>query len=344
MPLGMSPIQCARRGWTNVGPETLECQCCGERIAVSARPEATSAGGLGASAPSAAPRPWEVNGEVVRLEKGDVEAWASLLVERHSPFCPWRCHEASCADPMKQLDSEIVAGVERRLAGLRAGLLHRPVLTDDPDHGDSGDSATPGLGGAPGGERPPHISALELLARAGWEHGGRGADGEDVLQCTFCLRAVISQSFRHVPLTPCVLGSKRSQPEGGFASLAEESASKAPRSEGVSAPSRDLWTWRGARPQDFDAHAMHRFYCPMFSRPDDELGPAAVRLARCRLGRSPGAEALAAEGGEGSDDGAAAAAPSDAGPGGASLATGKPDEAVERAYDLLRQLDAVLDQ
>jgi hypothetical protein len=323
MPLGISPIQCARRGWVNIGQDTLECRCCSEQLVVTSRGDgfsvsATTAatGGTDAAAggtrstSSSGERFWAVNDVRVQAGKQDVEAWSTLLVERHSPFCPWRIPDVVCADPVQQTDNEVLADVDRRENGLLAGLLHCPVMRDD------------------GEKNSSVLSEFELLARAGWELGPRTANGDATLQCSYCLRLVVIQSFRHKAVARDSVGSKRTYTEAGLDADTAEPPTKVRLDGSELAPTSTYGTRRTPRPDIFEPYAAHRFYCPMYSRPDDaDLSRAGYRVARVCAARRSTVTPDAAPTGD--------AAPS----GGCEH---NHEEAIAKAHDLLRELDKIL--
>jgi len=326
-PLGISPIECARRGWFNVGLDTLECACCGEDLRVERDGETWLVNGLPVSAKGQEPL--------------SSAAWAEVLIKGHGPFCPWRSHEVGIADPSKLSDHELADAVEERLKGLRASLSVRPLLAEG--------STTPDEGG-----EQKAVDTLEALARAGWEFAGRSHCGTEFLSCAFCLRMIAVQSFTHLP----VARSDCSEvPGGGFSSedcgeppqkatrLSEATPGAGSNVKLPRAPAPGLWIpappqARGAVTATaaagapvaatvyMDPHALHRFYCPVYSRADDDLGPLAVRIinARAEAARAAGAgEAEAA----GCPDGQLKG----------STAEGS---AVARAEELLRALDVLL--
>jgi len=209
---------------------------------------------------------WLVSGVPLPPAKGDWPAPGEpQLVEGHSPFCPWRSHEATCLHAAKMSEREIFDVVERRATGLRAavagdtkGALCLPILAGE------------------GEEEECAEDVCEALARAGWEHARR--DELDLLRCAYCLRLVVVQSFAH--RRPCA--------ENGACEENDEPAAKRARLS----PRPGLWTPRtraiapGPAEDDavaeMDPLALHRFYCPMFSRPPDDLSPMASRIVRIR--------------------------------------------------------------
>mmetsp|Transcript_116188 Transcript_116188/g.353388 ORF Transcript_116188/g.353388 Transcript_116188/m.353388 type:complete len:376 (+) Transcript_116188:77-1204(+) len=320
-PLGASPIECARRGWVNVGLDTVTCECCHADLRVQRDGET-----------------WLVNGRPVPSEGSGAATWAAALASGHGPFCPWRSHDAAIADPTKHSDRELVEGVEERLKGLRESLQHRPAL-------DSGSS---------GGEGSEASSALEVLARAGWEFGGRGDKGSELLRCGFCLRTVAVQSFPHCPLAA---GGKAVASEAVALGELGEPPSKAPRLQAAPAPedgssaellppTPGLWappahTGAGgataAGPALMDPYALHRFYCPVYSRADDDLGPVAARIVRVHAAASKAAAAA-----EGQGDGTSGPGGAEAGGQGVNGCGRVTSSAAARAEELLRKLDALL--
>merc|ERR1719221_418262 len=71
-PLGCSPIECARRGWANTGPDIVGCECCGAELRVARSGDQ-----------------WLVNGSPLATEgSGAAAAWAKALSLGHGPFCP----------------------------------------------------------------------------------------------------------------------------------------------------------------------------------------------------------------------------------------------------------------
>lgn len=226
-PVGVSPIECARRGWAALGVHVVVCECCGAELRITREAEV-----------------WLVNG----APSEDVPS-RKLLVEGHSAFCPWRAHEVSLADPGTWSDREIVESVDKRLREMQEKLSCIPALTNDPENGAA--------------------NTYEVLSRAGWGPSAHAPEVGDVdlLQCFFCLRCVAVQSFPHWPVS------------GGRGELGEPPA-KAAR-QGLE--DGRLWTPRDSSGRsNFEPHALHRFFCPMFSPESDDLSPNAVRMIIAR--------------------------------------------------------------
>lgn len=306
-PLGLSPIACARRGWCNVGPDVAECEVCSGEL----RLERSTLGF------------WLVNGQPMQAlgsQKSPEEAaatsqallppsWATCIValqQGHSPFCPWRSHEVALADLSRLSDRELAESVERRKRGLETALEHVPVVLE-------------------GGQEAP--DALESLASGGWEPlGSSKAEGLEYLRCSLCLRTVTVQAFSHRP------------PDRGSEGPPKKVARTDPRP-----PVAGQWTpkLRGLGVSEkvvaeaaaaaaaqadlvgFDPHALHRYFCPLYCRPDEELSPEAARVLKAR------AAALMTASSKANAD-------AELGP---AAAAGR---AVERAESLLRALDAIL--
>ncbi|CAK0868647.1 unnamed protein product [Prorocentrum cordatum] len=306
-PLGASPIECAVRGWRCAGADVAECDCCGGQFRVERHPGKGGwlANGVPVAPADAAAEGGGAAGAAAGAPCGPRAAWAEALIQGHCPFCPWRSHEVLLADQSKLSDREVAEAVEQRLQGLRANLRCVPSIVDV-----DGEAGTQDGGG------------LATLARAGWEYAWRmDYDGVSVeyLRCTLCLRAVAAQAFAH----------RRRSTEG-------EPPAKAARKADAGAgellpPEPKLRKLRTPGPQAvppgaaelLDPFALHRFYCPMYSRPDDRLGEAATRAIRAHAAAAPAEAAEAADGSSG------------CAPDAAALAADGPEE-------LLRQLGAIL--
>lgn len=189
-------------------------------------------------------------------------------------------------------DAELADVIATNLRDLRSNLSHCPKL-------------------------PPtstqDVDVIELIACAGWTFGGlvdapAGASPAscatmtntdaisctekklEVLQCTFCLRAVAVQSFSHSSVSSASV-------DGSLVEAAEEidegSAPPAKKRRcDESRPWRGIWTpthrTYGLSATDneldavaFDPQGLHRCYCPMYSRLGNELSPTATRIVRC---------------------------------------------------------------
>jgi hypothetical protein len=241
MPIGASPIECARRGWKNVGIDVIECECCG----------------------------LQVTAEQLRKDTGPR---ARLLVEGHSPFCPWRSHEVSLADPSKLSDREVAEDVAQRLSRLKASLRHYPVLVDD----------------------SPAEKTLKALAFSGWEvvENGKCADtASQLLRCAFCNRTVAVQSFNFRPVPE--IGQEAEEVAEGV-DAASERPSKVARRSPPLPPEKGLWCPQARLPalgvqaaspevdvaHPFDMYSLHRFFCPMYSRAGDNAPRFSLRAWR----------------------------------------------------------------
>lgn len=309
-PVGVSPIECARRGWAGAGRDLVACECCGAELAVQREGHI-----------------WLVNGKPVEGQPGE-----AALLDGHSPFCPWRCHDVALTDPAKMSEREIEEATDRRLERLRSSLEHVPVLSD-------GEAAE-----AEGRE----ADACEALTRAGWEYAGLGGSAPqrlELLRCFFCLRTVSVQSFSH-----CLAPKEPARSEDG------EPMAKARRVE-AKPPQDGLWTPRSGFPTQggsagegdgassaegassskssivaMDPHALHRFYCPMYSRAEEDLSPLAARVIEAR---AEGAERRRRWG-------ARQATATQEAVASASSAEAEADAAVARAKELLAGLYAIL--
>lgn len=332
-PLGVSPIRCAQRGWCNVGPDTLRCECCNTQLTIR-QEEGT----------------WLVNGQPTKALTGPLtaSAWDETLSNSHGRFCPWRSHEVMSCDPTQLSDAELVENVQDRVRGL-CSLQCYPVL----DEGSNGCEAEQKRSTA------GKTNVLEALARAGWDYGGCGAQGTEFLRCTYCLRVVAVQSFAHtrgpgaggVPdvasddtaerpakVARCENSSPALSNSVGATGSGSDAASNRETSS-INSPLPGLWTprpWSATEGKMantasgagagttassvMDPYALHHFYCPLYSRADDDLGPLSARIVRVH----------AADGVQ------------KAGDSGALTALNPARSAAERAEDLLRALEAVL--
>jgi len=256
--MAVNPIQCVRRGWKGTGRDTIECVCCGEELTIIREGDI-----------------WIINGKPFDNPPG-----TETLIDYHSNFCPWRCHDVSLTDPGEMSDRMILEATEYRLAALRAHLRHVPVLAppNEDASGDPEQQDLPNLSGA--SEEDP----FECLARAGWEIDHRhkeqqqqAATGLDIVRCFFCLRSVAIQSFphRHVEVNPKVVGEPPAKRR------------KRASSSTVVPPQAGLWTPKpggdATEPVKMDPHSLHRYYCPMYSSVDEDLSPLARRLIEVRI-------------------------------------------------------------
>jgi len=251
----------------------------------------------------------------------------------------------SC-DPAQLSDTELVETVQDRYRGL-CSLQSYPLL----DEGSKGRETEQKSSAA------AKTKVLEALARAGWEYGGSGVQGIEFLRCTYCLRVVAVQSFAHIRTlgaagVPDVTSDDTSERPAKVArcenvshtfsssvDAAGSATSVASNREAVTVnlPLPGLWTplpWSSrtntasgagagtisSSSMEMDPYSLHHFYCPLYSRADDDLGPLAARIVRVH----------------------AADAAQKAGDGGALPALNPARSAAERAEDLLRALEAVL--
>eukprot|EP00439_Symbiodinium_sp_Y106_P061867 s296_g9.t1 len=90
-PAGISPLDCARRGWVNTGLDMLRCECCGEELKIE-RVEGT----------------WLCNGKPMGSESEvpSAAAFAEVLEQGHSGFCPWRSSQVVLNDPLRECDQD----------------------------------------------------------------------------------------------------------------------------------------------------------------------------------------------------------------------------------------------
>lgn len=253
-PIGVSPIECARRGWACAGEHRVVCECCGAEV------EVTREGSI-----------WLVNKKPCKEAPG-----SKVLVEGHSPFCPWKCHDVSLADPAQLSDAELVEAASKRAQALRTALTCLPVLAAEEDAQDP----------------------CEALGRAGWEPGEESKP--DVLQCFYCLRCVAVRSFPHRQITAT---SPWSRGDNG------EPPRKVPYTASIRQivlpAESSLWTprpWKGtegsggdeSEARGFDPHALHRFYCPLYSSASTDLSHLAVRTIQACEAAAAAAERKAA--------------------------------------------------
>lgn len=161
-PQGISPIDCARHGWINSGPNLLECETCFAELHIE------SVQGVH----------WLVNASPGPAGRGTVKEWTLQIMQRHGPFCPWRSEETLVADPNKLPTKEILESVRNRFDNMCASLKYYPILLDD----------------------TPETQVLQILACAGWENNDslidEGGQLLERLRCVYCLRIATVQSFK----------------------------------------------------------------------------------------------------------------------------------------------------
>lgn len=348
MPSDVSPIECARRGWVNIGFDVIQCECCG----------------------------LEVQAEKLRKDPGSC---ARDLVRGHSAFCPWVSHQVP--DPSKLTDREMAEDIERRIRSLRA-LRHYPVLADDAgaaktlkalalagwEYDLREDARAVPEAFAPGAEvlvrldsgdngEPAEWHPATIVSRSEasgkheynirWTEGGEEdvAEFEGIrawepqcIRCVFCVRSVAVEAFDHRPMPKVgeadVVEAAATEAKGGD----EERPCKAPRLEPPLPPRQGVWTpqcrvaplggLQAVTGHPFDQYCWKRFYCPMYSRAGDELPPLALKASRVHE--------EAARRMRGSDSADGTAAMGDAGE------EGSVDEVVARAEKTLRAVEELV--
>eukprot|EP00933_Yihiella_yeosuensis_P037310 TRINITY_DN31210_c0_g2_i1.p1 TRINITY_DN31210_c0_g2~~TRINITY_DN31210_c0_g2_i1.p1 ORF type:complete len:399 (+),score=95.91 TRINITY_DN31210_c0_g2_i1:91-1197(+) len=285
-PIGLSPIDAARRGWVNSGYDTLTCRCCGGELKV----ERNESGA------------WLANGEPLALgsagsSKPTAASCRAALENGHSAFCPWRSSAVRLNDPASLSDAELASGVESRRQNLAASLENQmPTVAEG-----SGKAADPAL----------------TLALAGWDVASKGEN--PTMRCFLCLRTVPVKEHDKIP----TYGDSVSKI--GRAADGEPPAKAARQAPAATADTLfDPFSF-------FDPYARHRFYCPLFCRPDEELGPVAVRLVKAREAAAAAAESSKTSTQDDEKDASKATS---------AIATA--DAAAVRAEALLRALDAIL--
>jgi len=266
-PIGVSPIECAKRGWRCHGQDRIVCECCPASLTIERNDGK-----------------WLINGAVVEDEQ---LLGSSVLAAGHHEFCVWRSHMVDVADPAKLSDREIVQAAERRLESLRKNLHTVPILAN---------------GG--GGEEDDSAEIMQSLARAGFEFASKSDHNGgriDVLSCVYCLRAQMVQSFSQLAV---------SSGPGTARGADGEPAGKAARKD-VLPPRDGLYRPRPHVPggdntaqpsgdgrSTMDPYALHRFYCPMFSRAHDDLTPLAEKVIKvCVMASTAAAEGGVKDGG-----------------------------------------------
>lgn len=292
-PLGISPINAARRGWECIGRDVAKCNSCSKEMRIECHKFK-----------------WVVNTkEFSMFCDGSDESTLrynqiceALLTKVHNGSCPWKGQISSPGDPGTISDAGLAEDAERRLKRLGDGLVHCPVLVKGSRH----------EGGT-----------LETLAIAGWELVPGGTDDPrgalELLRCTWCQRVVAVQAFLHrlvsagevdgdvadEPVAEAMRQEDEPVAEASRKRAQEcvDEASEAPRKRGRCTPpadTTDAVAQESARPQvlpplpglytplargrqecTFDPYGCHRFYCPIYSQQHGVRSRLAVRTARC---------------------------------------------------------------
>lgn len=294
-PVGLSPLAAARRGWSCKGPNLLECNVCYGELCLK-----YDQNGI-----------WLANGEPVALSAASANGAViytsaccrAALEKGHSLFCPWRSSEVTLHDPSRLSDDELAAGVQSRRRSLLETLKCLPIVVD--------------------GDQEARDAAL-VLATAGWEAVPQ--KDCDMLQCSICLRTLVVQAFAHQSVVDATAGDRGRSEEGEPPDKMRRKQPSPPDPRWWRPQLRGISTSAALGQQAviekclLDPYALHRYYCPMYSRPDEELGVAATRVVKAR-------ESVACKAGPGEVQDLAAA----------GLAAAK-------AEDLLRALDTLLPQ
>eukprot|EP01025_Chloroclados_australasicus_P018440 TRINITY_DN19684_c0_g1_i1.p1 TRINITY_DN19684_c0_g1~~TRINITY_DN19684_c0_g1_i1.p1 ORF type:complete len:490 (-),score=55.22 TRINITY_DN19684_c0_g1_i1:585-1985(-) len=108
-PQALSPIECARRGWINEAPDTLQCRLCEGRLFV----------------------PYETFSHKSDYQN-TLKQTASKLIANHQPKCQWRKKKcrSSTLDFQQFERADLQASFEERLASLKEAEQYLPQLVN----------------------------------------------------------------------------------------------------------------------------------------------------------------------------------------------------------------------
>lgn len=234
----------------------LRCECCAEELKIE------RVDGI-----------WLCNSKPMGSESEvpSAAAFAEVLEQGHSGFCPWRSSQVVLNDPLRECDQAVADDVEKRRLGLLKGLRHIPVVS---------------------AEGKEVEDAAKALALAGWEFYESPEDQTEMFRCYICLRTHSVFAFLHRAVEPEDSGGggeppdkkqrTRPPPEVPYSSAwTPEVRVTSPKASQTDATTKGM----------FDPYTSHRFYCPLYCRPEGQLSPAAKRLLDAPMSQAPGGAA-----------------------------------------------------
>lgn len=301
-PLGVSPIECARRGWACIGPDRVRCECCGEELSFVREGQI-----------------WVVNGAPMK------EAPTSkALIEAHSQFCPWRSRDVDVTNPGALADEELVSATEARRARLASQLHVVPVLAESGQVADK-DNVFETLARA-GWER--------LMV-------GKAPNELECLTCFYCQRTVAVQSFPHLEWVRQATEEPAEKKARIVAEDARGGSATCRPKAGLWTP-RPWEPRSGSSPDSqeavhFEPHACHHWYCPMYSQATHDLSPLAVRVVHAREAAAAQAAASSRVATRQAQE-----STTKKGAGGAAALVGAGGAAAARARELIVSLNTIL--
>jgi hypothetical protein len=230
-PLQLSPLQCARFGWTNSGKDTLSCACCGEVLVVSGSPSDCSRVLPQLESAHSADCPWRhlaTPAEYTILSLVPSGALLARLAARVHRCAPVPVEDARVSDSAVRTALQGVAELVKA-EGVPLSLLRllEAVLSGEPG---SGGAFLEGVasGALKHSESETHSSAA-LVVMCGWD---ASADGSS-LQCAMCR-------------------ARWACPRGG----------KRPRQGGDPVAKRGVGSSLSEGETELDCLKRHRWFCP----------------------------------------------------------------------------------
>ena len=196
-PLAISPVECAKRGFVNVGMDEIMCTVCSARITYKADPYAcdwSSSDEEDSSEPGKTPTPKKNKtpnkGSAAKSDTGSVfplQPDAAWISAQHCDFCPWRSQVVSCLDVEKPTDYGLVPAFEQRVKSLRQAVFEVPrIMPKNYEGMDLKCIRNPTTGA---------VDMLALLALFGWSYAVNSRATELRLQCQYCGAYAIVQDY-----------------------------------------------------------------------------------------------------------------------------------------------------
>ncbi|CAB4400418.1 uncharacterized protein OCT59_011004 [Rhizophagus irregularis] len=244
----LSPVECAKYGWINIGEDWLKCEYCGECMLVKIVPD-------------------------IELEERLIEQYHKGLTSAHSITCPWR--ERHCDDYIYKIPLSVHVEILKEFQARTLSLIQLndklPIIKTEltEEFIETIISVMP---------QESKTVERDILAAAGclslfrWEY--ELIDGLDMLKCPFCFRKCALFNYRNIAKQREIQQQDKGDNEDNNKQTAEDTSDSNVNDNIM--VSLDL---------KFDTELEHRWYCAWITGDGKSIvNKTAEELAKRRPG------------------------------------------------------------